>query len=46
MTTQIAEANLVVTMSIQGEAKNYNTPQLKEDMKQRVAFANVILKTL
>ena len=42
----VDDATLVVTMSIQGEAKNYNTPQLKEDMKQRVAFANAILKTL
>ena len=42
----VADATKVVTMSIQGEGKNYNTPQLKEDMAQRVAFAEAILKTI
>ena len=42
----IDQAALVITMAIQGEAKNYNTPALKEDMAQRVAYANSVLKTL
>lgn len=42
----VEDATKVITMSIQGEAKDYNLPQLKEDMKQRVAYANEILKTL
>ena len=42
----VDDATKVITMSIQGEGKDYNLPQLKEDMKQRIAFANEILKTL
>ena len=42
----VADATKIVTMSIQGEGKNYNTPQLKEDMAQRVTFAEAILKTI
>lgn len=42
----IDDATKIITMSIQGEGKDYNLPQLKEDMKQRVAYANEVLKTL
>ena len=42
----IDQATTVVTMSIQGEAKNYNTPALKEDMAQRIAYAKKVLETL
>lgn len=42
----IEQATQVITMAIQGEAKDYNLPHLKEDMAQRIAYAKKVLETL